>query len=77
MSGRKVIYVSPNGDGGWNVKQQGNPSPLSHHHLKDRAIENGRREAKDADLGQLKIQKSDGRFQTEYTYGKDPHPPRG
>jgi len=41
------------------------------------AVNFGRQVAKNADLGQLKIQKRDGTFQAEYIYGKDPYPPEG
>jgi hypothetical protein len=33
--------------------------------------------AKAQPLGQVVIHRTDGQIQTEHTYGKDPHPPKG
>ena len=77
MSSRKVLHVVPSKKGGWDVEQEGKPMPVSHHNLKDRAIEKGREEAKKSELGQLKIHKQNGIIQTEYTYGKDPRKYKG
>ncbi len=77
MSKRKVVYVSPSDKGNWSVKTQGAQRALKNFENKPDAIEFGRQIAKNADLGQLKIQKRDGTFQAEYTYGKDPFPPEG
>jgi len=44
---------------------------------KDEAIKYGKNLAKKAGLGQLKIHKKNGTFQTEYTYENDPFPPEG
>jgi hypothetical protein len=41
------------------------------------AVQQGKELAKNATLGQIKIYEGDGKFQTEHTYGKDPHPPEG
>ena len=77
MPKRKVVYVSPTGNGDWNVKGQGAQRALKKFENKSDAVDFGRKVAKNADLGQLKIQKKDGTIQTEYTYGKDPFPPEG
>jgi len=77
MPKRKVIYVSPNNKKGWKVKSEGAQKALKNFDNKKDAIDFGRQAAQNADLGQLKIQKLDGTFQTEYTYGKDPFPPEG
>ncbi len=69
MSKRRVVHVVPNKKGGWDVKKQGEPNPVSHHRLKERAVESGRKVAKDSYSGQLKIHKQDGRIQAEHTYG--------
>ncbi len=74
MSGRKVIHVVPNKkEGGWDVKQQGKSEPISHHRLKERAVDRGKSEAKDAPKGQIKIHKQGGQIQTEHTYGGEPN----
>lgn len=77
MPKRKVIYVSPRDRDQWSVKSEGAQRALRNFENKKDAIDFGRQTAKNADLGQLKIQKRDGTFQAEYTYGKDPFPPEG
>ena len=77
MSKRKVVYVSPSYSAKWSVKGEGAQRALKNFGNKKDAIDFGRQVAKNADLGQLKIQKWDGTFQAEYTYGKDPYPPEG
>jgi hypothetical protein len=77
MPKRRVIYVSPNKGNGWSVKKEGARRALKNFEKKKDAIDYGRQTAKNADLGQLKIKKEDGTFQTEYTYDKDPFPPEG
>ncbi|MGE3278557.1 MAG: DUF2188 domain-containing protein [Candidatus Altimarinota bacterium] len=74
MSKRKVVHVVPN-DGDWAVKVNG--KIVSNHHLKQRALDNGKKVAKSSDLGQLVIHKGNGTIQTEHTFGSDPNPPRG
>jgi len=75
MPKRRVVYVSPNKKKGWSVKGEGAQKALKNFDNKKDAIDFGRQVAKNADLGQLKIQKMDGTFQAEYTYGQDPYPP--
>ena len=77
MPKRRVVYVSPKDNGNWSVKTQGSQRALKNFENKKDAVDFGRQVAKNADLGQLKIQKQDGAFQKEYTYGKDPFPPEG
>jgi hypothetical protein len=77
MSKRKVVYVSPIDKGKWSVKSEGAQRALKNFENKNDAIKFGREVAKNATLGQLKIQKQDGTFQKEYTYGSDPYPPEG
>ncbi len=71
---RKVAYVVPNGNG-WQVKSGGRI--MSNHNLKRTAVSNAKTIAKSAPIGQIVIQKQNGQFQTEHTYGRDPNPPRG
>jgi len=77
MPKRKVVYVSPSDRGNWSVKGQAARRALKNFENKNDAVDFGRQVAKSADLGQLKIQRRDGTFQKEYTYGKDPYPPEG
>lgn len=68
------FFVSPDG-GRWKVTQEGG-TVLSRHDTQAAAIVAGRRIARDAQ-GQLLVQRPDGTFRTEWTYGKDPYPPVG
>jgi hypothetical protein len=77
MPKRKVVYVSPSDKAKWSVKNEGAQRTLRNFGNKKDAVDFGRQMAKNADLGQLKIQRRDGTFQREYTYGKDPFPPEG
>ena len=71
MSKREIYYVSPHGRE-WQVKKEKGKKASSVHATKEEAIEEAKRLAKRTGLGQVKIQKKDGTFQIEYTYGKDP-----
>jgi len=77
MSKRKRIWVSPDGKGGWKVKLQGAKKPIANFKNKVDAIQRAKSIARNAPLGQVIIQRKDGVIQTEYTYGEDPHPPKG
>lgn len=75
---RTVVHVVPNKKkGGWDVKKEGGKRPSAHADRKSDAVARGKELAKKVPLGQIKIHKQDGKIQTEYTYGKDPHPPKG
>jgi len=77
MSARKVYHVSPASEAGWKVQGEGESSPSSTHGTKDEAIAEAKTLAKSHELGQVIVHKKDGKFQTEYTYGEDPDPPKG
>ena len=72
MSERKRVWVSPDGDGGWNVKTQGAGRAAGNFDDKSDAVDKAKDIAKNAPLGQVIIQKRNGEIQTEYTYGQDP-----
>jgi len=72
MPNRKKVWVSPDGNGGWNVKTQGAKRAAGNFENKNDATAIGKRIAKNAPLGQIIIQKQNGIIQTEHTYGKDP-----
>lgn len=74
---RNVYHVVPTPDGDWAVKREGAKRASVRTSTKSKAIDKGRELAKSSGLGQLKIHKQDGQFQTEYTYGADPYSPKG
>jgi len=77
MASRKTYHVTPKSDGGWNVKAEKAGRASSIHGEKADAVDRARDLAKSQPLGQVVIHKKDGTIQTEYTYGKDPYPPKG
>lgn len=77
MSTRKVYHVTANEDGSWKVQAENASRASSNCPTKAEAVDRGRELAKAPPLGQLIIHKTDGSFQTEHTYGKDPYPPKG
>lgn len=77
MADRKTYHVTPNSDGGWNVKSVGASRASSTHDNKADAVDRARELAKNQARGQVVIHKQDGTIQTEHTYGQDPFPPRG
>lgn len=74
---RKSYHVTSNGDDGWKVKMTGNQRASSTHDTKAQAVERARELAKGQDLGQVVVHRDDGTIQTEWSYGADPHPPKG
>ncbi len=74
---RDVYHVTPSTKGGWDVQKEGGKRPSAHATRKTDAVARGKELAKKAPLGQIKIHKQDGTFQTEHTYGDDPFPPKG
>jgi len=77
MSDRKRVWVSPDGDGGWNVKSEGSKRAAGNFEDKVDAVDRAKEIAKSTPLGQVLIQRKDGQIQTEHTYGKDPKKYRG
>ncbi len=77
MSSRKRVWVSPDGDGGWNVKTQGKSKAAANFDGKGDAIAKAKDIAQNAPKGQVIIQKMDGTIQTEYTYHNNSYPPKG
>lgn len=76
MAKRTVVYVSPH-EKGWQVKKEKAKKASSVHRTKEEATKGAKELAKKAELGQAKIQKKDGTFQTEYIYGEDPKKYKG
>jgi len=78
MAKRKVYHVVPDADSGsWKVKAEGGQRASSVHQTKAEAEKAARNLAKNQPLGQVIIHGQDGKIQKEYTYGEDPHPPKG
>jgi hypothetical protein len=70
----KPVFTSPNPDGsGWIVQQGG--EVISHHRLKERAVEAGRREAI-RDAAEHSIQNLNGQIGRKNSYGPDSDPPK-
>ena len=68
---RTVIHVAANPkDGKWEVKEQGAKRPASSHRLKTLAVKRGRRLAKKAAPGQVKIFSRKGKIQASHKYEK-------
>jgi hypothetical protein len=76
MSGR-TRYHTTHKDDHWNFKREGACRQAKTSENKDDAVDYGQDIAKNQDLGQLIIHKTDGTIQTEHPYGKDPYPPKG
>lgn len=77
MGNRKVYHVTKNKNEGWDVKKENASRATKNLDTKDEALKVAKELAKNADLGQVIVHKQDGKIQTEYTYGKDPYPPKG
>jgi len=77
MASRKTYHVTSDGEGGWRVKAEGASRASSTHEKKADAVEGAKGLAKNQPLGQVVIHGENGKIQTEYTYGKDPYPPKG
>jgi hypothetical protein len=73
---RKIVRVNPDGDN-WKVQSAGTARADSIHDMKSDAVARAKEIAKAAPTGQVVIKDRHGRIQTEYTYGKDPYPPKG
>jgi len=72
MSDRRVYDVSPDGEGGWDVKRRGEDRATRNFDNKDEAIESARSNVRSVDKGQIVIRGRDGKIQREHTYGNDP-----
>jgi hypothetical protein len=74
---RKVLHVTPHSGSGWQVKGEGAQRASALAPTKAAAIERARDLASSHARSQIKVHGQDGRIQTEWTYGKDPYPPKG
>ena len=71
---RRQVRVVP-GSRGWEIKEGGRV--LARAGTKANAVRRGRAIAQAMQPSQLIIHRKDGTFESEYTYGGDPYPPRG
>lgn len=74
---RKTYHVTHTGEGDWRVKAEGNSRASGIHENKVDALEQAKNLAKSNTLGQVIVHGTNGKIQTEHTYGKDPFPPKG
>lgn len=75
MAKRTKYNVTRRPDGQWQAKAEGASRASAVSKTKAAAVDRARDLAKSQPLGQVIIHKSDGKIQTEHTYGKDPYPP--
>ena len=74
MSG-KTQYVVKNGDR-WGVRGEGNERLTKSFDTQREAIGYGRDIARNQNA-ELRIQGENGQFREAWSYGNDPHPPKG
>jgi hypothetical protein len=74
MSGKNQ-YVVKNGDG-WGVRGEGNGRLTKSFDTQREAIGYGRDIARNQSA-ELRIQGESGQFREAWSYGNDPHPPKG
>ncbi|WP_299592886.1 DUF2188 domain-containing protein [uncultured Tateyamaria sp.] len=74
MSGKNQ-YVVKNGDG-WGVRGEGNERLTKSFETQREAIGYGRDIARNQSA-ELRIQGENGQFREAWSYGNDPHPPKG
>jgi len=78
MAKRAVFHVTQNKQSGkWQVKEEGHPQAESTHRTQESGRDSAKGSAKSETVGQGKIHGRDNKIRTEYTYGKDPYPPKG
>lgn len=74
MSGKNQ-YVVKNGDR-WGVRGEGNERLTKSFDTQREAIGYGRDIARNQNA-ELRIQSENGQFREAWSYGNDPHPPKG
>ena len=72
----KNQHVVPDGQGGWNVRGEGNGRATGNFDHQSAAIEAARQIAQNQQ-SELFIHGRDGRIRERNSYGNDPFPPRG
>lgn len=77
---RTQYVVGPNGSGAWKISYGGKvagPYTTQREAIKAAVDAAHKAGATNPDGAQVMIQGTDGQFRTEWTYGKDPYPPKG
>jgi hypothetical protein len=72
---RKNQYIVPT-ESGWGVRGEGNERLTAKFETQREAIERGREIARYQE-SELRIQNKEGKFREAWSYGNDPHPPKG
>lgn len=74
---RTVFHVATH-EGKWVVRRERRPDgEYDAFETKDEAVERARRIAREEIPSQVKVHRTDGTIEDEFTYGDDPFPPRG
>lgn len=71
----RSVYFVLKDHSGWKVTEEGRE--LSQHETKEDAIDAAVRAAQANEPSQVRVQKQDGTWDEERTYGDDPYPPSG
>ncbi len=77
MSKRRTYHVTRSSEGAWRVKAAGGEKASAVCDTKAEAVDRAKELAKNQALGQVVVHGRDNEIQAEYTYGKDPCPPKG
>ncbi len=75
MAEKKNYHVTKRPEG-WAVQREGGERASSLHRTQSEAIDAGRSLAQGT-RGELRIHGRDNRIREGYSYGNDPHPPKG
>lgn len=74
----RTIFDVTSRDSKWVVTREGHPDgEYDAFETNDEAIERARQEAQQQKPSQVRIHRTDGTIEKEFTYGDDPYPPRG
>jgi len=74
---RTTFHVTTH-EGKWIVRQEGRSAgEFDSFETKEEAVERGRHLGREHEPSQVKVHRTDGTFEDEFTYGNDPFPPRG
>lgn len=73
---KQHYHVTRRPDGNWGVKGAGKARASSLHGTQAAAIQAARPLAQQA-KGELRIHGRDGKIREGWSYGNDPHPPKG
>lgn len=76
----RIYYYVLSAGTNWEVRRES--ANLSYHQTKDRALDVGRTSAKSehdqtGNPTGLRVQRANGTWEEERSYGADPYPPRG